>query len=185
VEGGKRPVKKQADTIPRREREDMLKKEDIGRVLQRAARVLPGIGSYQDRESSREADKALRMKLSERLNQSLDRVERLKSGLAKKGAFRNILPLEDLSRHLEKVSRVIEFSSRGYSPLFSSKQIDEEALDRIYELDSGMWHLLTEVEETVRVLDGKPEPEKDAGIESIREMLFRMENSLKEREAFL
>ncbi|MFZ0450231.1 MAG: hypothetical protein WAL98_13410 [Desulfatiglandaceae bacterium] len=162
----------------------MLKKEDIGHGLEKAARILPGIGSYQDRESSREADKALRMKLSGRLNQLLDQVEGLKSGLAKKGAIRNILPLEDLSRHLEKVSRVMEFASRGYSPLFSRKHIDEEALDRIYKCDRGLLGLLIEMEEAVQVLGGKSEPEWKAGIEPIREMLSRMETSLKERETF-
>jgi hypothetical protein len=163
----------------------MLKKEDIGHGLEKAARILPGIGSYQDRESSREADKALRMKLSGRLNQLLNRVEGLKSGPAKKGAVRNIMPLEDVSRQLEKVSRLIEFAPRGYSPLFSRKDINEEALEGIYKCDEGLLGKLTELEEAVRVLGGKPEPEWDNGIAPIREILFRMEASLRERETFL
>ncbi len=163
----------------------MLKKEDIGHALAKAARVLPGIGSYQDRESSREADKALRMYLSGRLNQVLERLEGMKTELAKKGAIKDILPLEDLSRHTEKVSRVIEFASRGYSPLFSQKQIDEEVLERIYKCDRALLDLLTEVEEAVKVLGGKTEPEGGAGIEPIREILSQMEKSLKERESFM
>ncbi len=161
----------------------MLTKEDIAYGLEKAARILPGIGSYQDRESSREADKALRMKLSGRLNRLLNRVERMKSGLTKKGVIRSLMPLEDLSRQLEKISRLIEFSPRGYSPLFSRKEINEEALGRIYRCDEGLLSKLTELEKEVEVLTGKTE--RDAAIEPIREILFHMETSLKERETFL
>jgi hypothetical protein len=163
----------------------MMKKEDMGHVLKTAARLLPGIGSYQDRDASREADKALRMKLSATLDQLLGRTEWLKTDLAKKGAIKHIQRVEDVARHLEKVSRMLQFASRGYAPLFSRKQVDEEALDRIYAYDNALIGLVKEIEDAVAgMTDGREIPPEDK-TNHVREMLSGLERRLEERESFL
>ena len=48
-------------------------KETVAKGLKKAARILPGVGSYQDKESARESDKALRMALGRRLDDALGR----------------------------------------------------------------------------------------------------------------
>jgi len=163
----------------------MMKKEDVGHVLETAARILPGIGSYQDREASREADKALRMELSERLDQLLGRTEWLKTDLAKKGAIKHIQRVEDVSRHLEKVSRMLEFASRGYTPLFSRKQVDEEALDRIYTYDKALIEFVKEIEDTVVGMTERQEIPSEDKTNHVRQMLSSLERQVEEREAFL
>lgn len=160
----------------------MLKKENVGRVFAKTARLLPGIGSYQDRESTREADKALRMRMSGSLTRLLESVEALKSRLAKKGAIKNILPLEDLTRHLEKASREMQFASRGYSPVFSRQEIDEEALEHIYERDTVLLDQINELEKAVEALIEKAESPWDGAVKPIRQMLSRLEKGLQERE---
>jgi len=162
-----------------------MKKEEVGHVLKTAARILPGIGSYQDRKASREADKALRMELSATLDQLLGRAEWLKTDLAKKGAIKHIQRVEDVTRHLEKVSRMLEFASRGYAPLFSRKQVDEEALDRIYAYDKALIELVKEIEDTVvGMTEGRETPSEDK-TNHVRKMLSDLERRLEEREAFL
>lgn len=163
----------------------MVKKEDVSGTLTRAVRILPGIGSYQDRESSREADKALRMQLSERLDRLLGNIEWLKTDLAKKGAIRHIQPVEDLSRHVEKVSRMFEFAPRGYSPLFSRKQVDEETLNRIYEYDEKLSGLIDEIEKSIGEMREAREVPSETAMAPIRKMLSDMELKLKDREAFV
>ena len=163
----------------------MMKKEDVAHALKTAARILPGIGSYQDREAGREADKALRMELSATLDQLLGRTEWLKMDLAKKGAIKHIQRVEDITRHLEKVSRMLEFASRGYAPLFSRKQVDEEALDRIYAYDKALIGLVKEIEDAVvGMTEGRETPSEDK-TNHVREMLSDMERRIEEREAFL
>lgn len=163
----------------------MVKKEDVSGTLAKAVRILPGIGSYQDRESSREADKALRMQLSERLDRLLGNIEWLKTDLAKKGAIRQIQPVEDLSRHVEKVSRMFEFAPRGYSPLFSRKQVDEEALNRIYKYDEKLSGLIEEIEKSIGEMTEAREVPSETAMAPIRKMLSDMELKLKDREAFV
>lgn len=163
----------------------MMKKEDVGHVLETAARILPGIGSYQDREASREADKALRMELSESLDQLLGRTEWLKTDLAKKGAIKHIQRVEDVSRHLEKVSRMLEFASRGYSPLFSRKQVNEEALDRIYTYDKALVELVKEIEAAVIGMTEDRAMPSENKMNHVRQMLSNLERQVEERETFL
>ncbi len=162
-----------------------MKKEDVGQALKTAVRILPGIGSYQDKESSRDADKALRMELSGRLDQLLGRTEWLKTDLAKKRAIKHIQRIEDVTRQLEKVSRVLEFAPRGYAPLFSRKQIDEEALDRIYGYDKALTGLVKEIEDAIMTMTEAGEIPSEEEIARVREMLSDMERRIDQREAFL
>lgn len=163
----------------------MANKKDVGHAMGKVVRILPGIGSYQDRETGREADKALRMQLSERLNRLLGDIEWLKTDLTKKGAFRHIQPVEDLSRHVEKVSRTLEFAPRGYSSLFSRKQVDEEALNRIYEYDKGLSGLIEEIEKSISEITEAKEVPSENGLSQIRKRLLDMEKRISQREAFL
>jgi len=163
----------------------MMKKEDVDHALKTAARILPGIGSYQDREASREADKSLRMKLSATLDQLLGRAEWLKTDLAKKGAFKHIQRVEDVTRQLEKASRMLEFASRGYAPLFSHIQVDEEALDRIYVFDKALTELVQEIEDAVIEMTEARETPVEEKTNHVREMLTDLERQLEERETLL
>jgi len=162
----------------------MVKKEDVGRVLKKGARILPGIGSYQDREAIRDADKVLRMELSAILDQLLGRTEWLKTDLAKKGAIKHIQRVEDLTRHLEKVSRILEFAPRGYAPLFSMKHVDEETLDRIYAHDKTLVDLVKEIEAAVVGMSEEKEIPAEDRTSHVREMLLTLESRLEERETF-
>ena len=162
-----------------------MKKEDVGHALKTAARVLPGIGSYQDRESSREADKALRMELSDRLDQLLGRTEWLKTDLARKRAIKHIQRVEDVTRQLEKASRMLEFAARGYAPLFSRKQVDEAALERIYGYDKALTGLVKEIEDAIMAMTEAGEVPAEEEMTRAREMLLDLERRIEQREAFL
>jgi len=159
----------------------MLKKEDVGRVLKNAARILPGIGSYQDRESIRESDKTLRMEVSRRLDELLGMVEWLKTDQAKKGALKHLTEIDGLSRHLEKVSRSIAFASRGYTPLFSEEAFDEDGLAKLFEFDQGLLHDVAEVEAGVVKLTEKGMVVASEGVASVCKQLEGLEKKIKTR----
>jgi hypothetical protein len=163
----------------------MVKKEGVGQVLKKGARIIPGIGSYQDREAGREADKTLRMELGAVLDDLLGRTEWLKTDLAKKGAIKHIQRVEDISRQLEKVSRMLEFAQRGYAPVFSEKRIDEEALQRIYEHDKTLVERVKEIEDAVTQLSEEREMPAEKETNRVREMLSGLERDLQKRETFL
>jgi hypothetical protein len=159
----------------------MLKKEDVGRELKKAARILPGIGSYQDRESIRESDKALRMEVSRRLDELLGMVEWLKTDQVKKGALKYLTEIDGLSRHLEKVSRMIGLASRGYAPLFSEELFDEDRLARLFEFDQGLLHDVAAVEVLVVKLTEKGTVVTSEGVASVRKQVDKLEKKIKTR----
>ncbi|MBW1731164.1 MAG: hypothetical protein JRJ75_09775 [Deltaproteobacteria bacterium] len=162
-----------------------MKKEGVGDALKKAARIIPGIGSYQDRETTREADKALREQMSRRLDELIGLVEWIKTDQAKKGGWKKIKDLEELSRDLETASRMIERAARGYSGVFDRQRIDEEALSRLYTYDEDMWRLIDPIEEAIRAFTEKgniPEPEK---IKAIRKSVLALQDKVKKRDQVL
>ena len=163
----------------------MVKKEDLGGVLKKIARVIPGIGSYQDKESVRESDKELRLRLGKRLAEQLGLVEWLKTDQAKKGAFKHLTALEDLTRHLEKVSRMIENASRGYAPLFSDRRVDEDALNRLFEYDKSLCDGLSEMDRTIKAMTAERALPDSEEIRNVRRQLNHMEKAVKDRESLL
>jgi hypothetical protein len=163
----------------------MVAKEDVGKGLKRAARILPGIGSYQDREALRESDKALRVGLARRVDELLGAIEWLKTDLAKKGAYKRMREMEDLSRHMEKVSRLLDTAVRGYAPVFSEKSVDEETLTRVYEFDKGFWGLVDEVSGVVGAITQDRAFPGEELVAGLRDLLSKMEKRIRDREAIL
>jgi hypothetical protein len=163
----------------------MLKKEDVGRALKKAARILPGIGSYQDRESIRESDKALRIRICRKLDELLGMVEWLKTDQAKKGGLKHLTEIDGLSRHLERVSRTIELAPRGYTPLFSQEAFDEDGLARLYEFDQGLLNGVAEVEALIVKLTEKGADMTSEGVANVRKQVDQLEKKLKSRASLL
>jgi hypothetical protein len=163
----------------------MVTKEDVGRGFERAARIIPGIGSYQDREALRESDKALRVALARRMEEHLGAIEWLKTDQAKKGAYKRMREIEDLSRHMEKVSRLLENAMRGYAPVLARSRVDEETLRRVYAFDQGFWGLMEEVSGLVGAMTKDRAVPEAAEIDGLRDLLSKMESRIREREAML
>jgi hypothetical protein len=159
----------------------MVDKEGVGKRLKKAVRLIPGVGSYQDKESLRQSDKELRMKVSRLLDEHLGAVEWVKTDQAKKGSFGRMKELDDLSRHLEKVSRMIEFESRGYAPVFAEKVVDEAALKRLFEHDRGIWDLVAEIGHGIQAFTEDRSVPEGTEIGHLRERLNQVEKRIKER----
>jgi hypothetical protein len=80
---------------------------------------------------------------------------------------------------------MLEFASRGYAPLFSHIQVDEEALDRIYVFDKALTGLVQEIEDAVIEMTEARETPVEEKTNHVREMLTDLERQLEERETFL
>ncbi|HIC85924.1 MAG TPA: hypothetical protein EYP06_06475 [Desulfobacterales bacterium] len=162
----------------------METKERVGEFLKGAAKWIPGIGSYQDKEAVREADKALRESIVKKLDELLGAVEWLKTDQGRKGAYKHLKAMEDLGEDLEKLSRLIETSARGYAPLFDQWRADQESLVRLYRHDLGIWDLVAEIEYEVEKITAERAMPKSREIEEIRLLLKRLEMMVSDREQF-
>jgi hypothetical protein len=160
-------------------------KEKLAKILTTTARILPGIGSYQDKESARESDKKLRDYLSGELARYLNAIEKLKTDLSRKGSLSFLKELDDISRQIDKLSRTIQYASRGYAGLFASYQADEKALSELFEFDRSLKGELTGLNPLISQIC-----EKDGGLASpllneLRDRLFGVEQKVTERETLI
>ena len=162
-----------------------MKKEDVGSALKKVARLIPGIGSYQDRESSREADKKLRVEVSRRLDELIGVLEWIKTDQLKKGGWKRIKDLEDLERDLEKASKIVERAARGYGPVFDGPKVDEEVLQRVYEFDKEFWGLLVPIENGIKEFTEKGVVPESTKIDAIRRLLRDFMQKIAKRDDLL
>ena len=65
-------------------------RERLAERLERLAHLVPGIGSYQDKEKRRDADKRLRMTLADRLDAARKAVEDVVSSLQSEGHLKHL-----------------------------------------------------------------------------------------------
>lgn len=160
-----------------------MKKEEVGHVPECSARILQGIGSYQDMEAACEADKVLRDRLSEAIDQLVGRTEWLKIDLAKKGAIKHIQEVEDLTRQLEKISLMLESPAQGYAPLYPRDKVDEDVLDLLYGYDKGLLGMGKEIEDAIIAMTEVRGTPWEGKIAHVLEILSNMEKRIEERDA--
>ena len=163
----------------------MRTKEKLARILTKTARILPGIGSYQDKESARESDKKLRDYLSGELTRFMEAIEKLKTDLSRKGTITFLKELDDLSRQIDTLSRTIHYASRGYAGLFASYQADETSLSGLFEFDRSLKEEIVDLNPLISQIC-----EKDGGLGSpllaeLRDRLFRIGQKAQERETLI
>jgi hypothetical protein len=160
-------------------------KEELGGVLKGAARIVPGIGSYQDKESIRGSDKKLREFLGSQLSDHMKTIERLKTGIARGGSLSFLKELDDLSRTMDKLSRALRFASRGYAPVFDSDRIDEDALQRLFDFDKSLKEDIDQVDPLVVKISEKGEDLDVKLLKEINAILVKIEKRIDERERLI
>ena len=156
-------------------------KEDVGKVLKKAVRILPGVGSYQDKESLRESDKKLRDHISGQLSKSITIIERLKTGISRKGSLSFLKDLDDMARQMDTLSRTITFASRGYSGVFDSNLYDEKALSHLFEFDQSFVKDVDLLSSFIVNLSEKKEFDSPL-LDKVRDHLVKIEQRINERE---
>ena len=160
-------------------------KETVGRVLKKAVRILPGIGSYQDKESIRDSDKKLRDHISTKLAYYMDIIERLKTDISRKGSLSFLKELDDISRQMDKVSRTITFASRGYAGVFDSYLADEKALSNLFEFDQSLKEEVDLLDSMVSKISEKNMEFDSTMLDEVRDQLLKLEKRTNEREVLL
>ena len=157
-------------------------KEELSGVLKGAARILPGIGSYQDKESIRGSDKKLREFLGLQLSDHMKTIERLKTGIARGVSLSFLKDLDDLSRTIDKLSRSLQFASRGYAPVFDSDRVDEGALQRLFDFDKSLKEDIDQIDPLIATISERAE---DLDVKLLKELdaiLVKIEKRIDERE---
>jgi hypothetical protein len=160
-------------------------KERLAEGLERLARLVPGLGSYQDKEGLRERDKRLRDSLADRLDGARKAVEKAIDGLQRQGHLANLDRLGHLDRRLHHAADTIRFASRGYAGVFDDVKIDEEKLERLCAWDISLAESVSAIEEAAKGLKGiSAEGLAGDALRPLEDQLVFFDDKVRERQTF-
>ncbi|HAM50453.1 MAG TPA: hypothetical protein DCP92_07050 [Nitrospiraceae bacterium] len=124
----------------------------LGEKLEKLAKIVPGIYGYQDREKSRDTDKAVRIKLSAHLEQIKLRIEGDKRLFMERNDFSPLMALDRIASKLDKIINLIRYASQGYSGIFDISRIGQDKLNKLYAFDLGLFDDMKSIEAAAGVL---------------------------------
>ncbi len=107
----------------------------LAEKLERLARLIPGVKGYQDKESSRETDKHLRLKVADELQQIKRDQEEVKRYLMEKKDLSLLPALDRVASQLDKLANTVKYASRGFRGVFDEIKLDINMLERLYAFD--------------------------------------------------
>ena len=128
--------------------------------------------------SGPKASKELAIRVSARLDELLGFIEWLKTDQVKKDSRKNTQNLDDLSIHIEKISRKMEFVSREERPQSEDEKMNESALNEIIEQDRGIVDLLSNIEEAVKGITGEKAVPGSDDISNIQKTVVLLESRI-------
>ncbi len=137
--------------------------------IERLARIVPGIGGYQDRETSRDTDKSVRLKLSSEIEGLKLDIEKEKRLCMDKDDLSLLPAFDTLASKLDKTSNLIKYAERGYSGIFDIQKVGQDELDKLCSFDLA---LFDEIETFKTILQGLHDAscEPSAAKEQVRKL---------------
>jgi hypothetical protein len=116
------------------------------------ARLVPGLGRYQDREGLRDTDKQVRTHLADQLA-ALGRILEEAQALLAEGKRLERLPaLDRLGRRLATLTDQIRFASYGFAGVFDLRKIRETELSALHRFDLGLLEAVPRLRESLQAV---------------------------------
>lgn len=106
---------------------------------------IPGFKGYVEREDRRAADKLLRETIADQFESLWSRISAVQREAISNGDLEIIDNLESASLKLRQFIDRVRTASYGYAGFFDAVKINTEELDQIYQYDSQMVDLESEV----------------------------------------
>ena len=156
----------------------------FAKQLERLARILPGVAGYQDRESARDTDKAVRLRVAAELEVLKRQLEEEEEKQLDKKELSVLPALDRAASKLDKLGNLTRYAARGYSPLFAGDLLDQKILERLYVFDLGLFDELESIRNEVKQI-GRLHAEADALNEAIKKLgrsLDEFEKNFSERQ---
>jgi hypothetical protein len=111
---------------------------DARGTLEKLAGKIPGYHGYKEKEMRREADKLLRMHISERFQEQRTKLSNVQNQLASEGKLEDLGLLERVMLQLQLLIDRLKVAGYGYAGLFDAVRVKEEQLDALYIYDSAL-----------------------------------------------
>jgi hypothetical protein len=141
----------------------------LAEKLERLVRIIPGIGGYQDRETSRDTDKLVRLKLSSEIEGLKLETEKEKRRCMERDDLSLLPALDSVASKLDKTANLIKYAERGYGGIFDIHRIDRDKLDELCSFDLALFDEIEALKTVLQSLrDSSSEP--SAAKEQVRKL---------------
>jgi len=152
--------------------------------LERLARLIPGLGRYQDREGLRETDKCVRLYLVEQLARLLQVVERAQERAVEAQRLDRCTALERVTKPLGTAADRIRTASYGFSGVFDLHKIREVELADLHGYDLRLLEEIPHLRARLQVLADVATAEAGFGeaLDAARAAVDGLAHALDERE---
>lgn len=110
---------------------------------------VPGFKGYVEREDRRSADKLLRESIADQFEILWGRISALQREVISNGELDKIDDLEAASLKMRQFIDRVRTASYGYAGFFDAVKVNTEELDQIYQFDTAMLDLETEVSSAI------------------------------------
>ncbi|MFQ5667966.1 MAG: hypothetical protein ACE5I7_16245 [Candidatus Binatia bacterium] len=124
----------------------------VAEKLEQLMRHVPGVAGYQDQETSRETDKAVRLRLSAALDEIRREIEIEQRQLTERHVLDRLAVLGRLSAKLAALASRVKYASRGYRGLFDTYKLTQETLDQLYTFDMGLFAAVEQLRTKMRAV---------------------------------
>ena len=104
-------------------------------LLDKIGSLIPGYRGYATRDNMRNSDKQIRIFISEKLIRIEEIIEEIIKELILKAKHQEATEFEQVRKNVNTLGSKIKYAQYGESAFFSLKQIKEDELEKIKELD--------------------------------------------------
>jgi len=152
--------------------------------LERLARLIPGVGRYQDREGLRETDKRVRVHLAGLLADLSRTVEGAERRLTEANRLDGLPALDRVARLLNTLTDRIRFASYGFAGVFDLHKIRERELAAMHRFDVGLLEAIDRLRAPLHALAEKATDETafSSALQAAEAALQEFERTLGERD---
>ena len=132
--------------------------------LERLARLIPGVGRYQDREGLRETDKRVRVLLADQVVEVARTLEPAERRLLDAKRLERLPALDRVRRRLATSADRLRFASYGFAGVFDLHKIREAELSELHQFDLS---LLEKIATLRKQVEGLAAAAADAGFAEV------------------
>lgn len=125
-------------------------------LFDKIGNLIPGYKGYVIRDEKRNTDKKFRDELVSRLNQSEEYLIRYQRELVSSNDVTNLTLWEQSRKALNTISTKIKYTTYGESSFFSEKQLKEDELDAIYNIDLELTERASLIVKTIQENTAEP-----------------------------
>ncbi len=151
--------------------------------------IVPGFSGYKAKEQRREADRLLRNRLYQRLQDARNSVQDAYQAATDRRLSDSATALDRLLAVFDRVSELVNHASYGYTGFFDAVKIEEDDLDRMLDFDMKLVDGVNALADRARALRdaarGGRYDESRKAAEELRRALEDFERNFSNRKSVI